>query len=60
MPAKAEVLVNHIPPHGYGNNWSVEYPLVRLRVGQGSIIVSTMNFASAAEDPLAARSPATF
>ena len=35
MPAKVEVLVNHIPPHGYGNNWSVEYPLVRLRVGQG-------------------------
>ena len=55
IPDHVRVLVDHIPPHGYDSNWSVDHPLVSAKVGKGSITVCTLNFAGAQRDPLAAR-----
>jgi hypothetical protein len=55
VPDGVDVLVHHVPPHGYHNNWKVEFPLVLIKHGSGKLIVSTMNFDYAAQDPKAAR-----
>jgi len=55
IPDHVRVLVDHVPPHGYTMDWSVEHPLVTAEVGKGTITVCTMNFAGADRDPLAAR-----
>lgn len=55
IPENVEILVDHIPPHGYDSKWRVEYPLVRVPVGRGSVTISTMNFTGAQVDPFAAR-----
>jgi hypothetical protein len=55
LPQSAEILVNHIPPHGYNKEWHVQYPLVQFNMGKGKLIISTVNFNSVHKDPFAAR-----
>ena len=55
LPSSVQVLVDHIPPHGYDNNWHAEFPVIRISVGRGSVILCTLNFSGVENDPLAAR-----
>jgi hypothetical protein len=55
IPQSVQILMNHIPPHGYDSLWNVEYPLVLVRTGAGKMVVSTLNLDEAYRDPIAAR-----
>jgi hypothetical protein len=54
-PQSFEPLLKQIPPHYYTTNWRVRYPLAMVRVGTGSVVVSTLNFEGSARDPAPAR-----
>jgi hypothetical protein len=55
LPDDIRPLVYHVPPHGYDGKWRMHFPVIRLQVGKGAVIISTLNFEGTSRDPLAAR-----
>lgn len=55
IPESVTPMVEHVPVHPYILTWRVGYQLIELKVGDGRIIVSTLNFDGVDLDPAAAR-----
>jgi len=51
LPTEVEPWIAHVPPHGYDGKWRMDFPVVRFPVGQGEIVICSLNFTATEHDP---------